>query len=444
MKFFKYSVFIAVLVFSFGSRSYQTEKVIPPYYRLELQGLNSRLTNNVSNFSDSLLIGKQIGRFMTQWGLKGVSVAILKDERLVYAHGFGIADDSMNLVGPGSLFRLASVSKLITAVAIMKLAEEGKLSLDDRVFGPNGILKNPLLDEIADKRIYDITVRHLLAHSGGWTQRAGDPAFNPLVVAERVGDLPPVTMETYYKYIAKYRLSFTPGSRAYYSNMGYMFLGDVISTVAGESYESYIRKSILIPNGITDMYIGSSYSKNKRSNEVCYFEPAGSESIPECNGSGLMVKKSDGGNSIELLGAAGGWISSSVELARLITFIDGERHVHDILSKRTVQEMTERTYARGPLGWKSVSETGNWYRTGNMAGTSAMIKKQADGITWVFISNSSCWKGAGLSVDIERLMNRVIPMIKTWPDRDLFEYYPIQSLQMAHNKETINLKSVNR
>ncbi len=433
MKFFKYIVFIAALVFSFGSRSYQNEKTIPPYYELELQGLNSRLTNNVSNFSDSSFVEKQIGRFMSQWGLKGVSVAILKDERLVYARGFGIADDSLNRVSPGSLFRLASVSKLITAVAIMKLAEEGKLSLDDHVFGPDGILKNSLLDHVADKRIYDITVRHLLAHSGGWTQRAGDPAFNPLIIAEKVGDLPPVTIETYYKYVAKYRLSFTPGSRAYYSNMGYMFLGDVISTIAGEPYESYIQKSILIPNGIMDMHIGNSYSKNKRSNEVCYFEPEDSESIPECNGSGLMVKKSDGGNSIELLGAAGGWISSSVELARLITFIDGERHVRDILSKRAIQEMTDHTYAKGPLGWKSVSETGNWYRTGNMAGTSAMIKKQPDGITWVFISNSSCWKGSGLSVDIERLMNRVIPNIKEWPDQDLFRYYPIQSLPLAHN-----------
>jgi hypothetical protein len=113
--------------------------------------------------------------------------------------------------------------------------------------------------------------------------------------------------------------------------------------------------------------------------------------------------------------------------------VDGERKVHDILSKRTIQEMTDHTYAKGPLGWRSVSDNGNWYRTGSMAGTSAMIKKQPDGITWVFISNTSCWKGSGLSVDIDRLMNRIIPNIKEWPDRDLFQYYPIQSLQFAHN-----------
>lgn len=431
MKFLKYFTCISILLFSFGSTSYQTEKQIPPYYKLELQGLNSRLSNEISNFPDSAFVEKQMNRFMRQWQLKGVSVAILKDERLIYAQGFGVADDSLRKVRPGSLFRLASISKLITAVAVMKLAEEKKLSLDDQVFGPGGIIRHPALEKVADKRIYDITVRHLLAHAGGWTQRAGDPAFNPLMVARRVGDTAPATIESYYKYISSVRLSFTPGSRAYYSNMGYMFLGSVISTVTGESYESYITKSILIPNGIVDMHIGSSYRKNKFSNEVCYYEQEDRQLIPECNGSGKLVDKANGGNSIELLGAAGGWVSSAVELARLITFIDGEKNVHDILSRRTIHEMTDNTYAKGPLGWRSVTKNGTWYRTGSMAGTSAMIKKQPDGISWVFISNTSCWKGSHLSTDVERLMNRIIPGIRQWPDRDLFSYYPIQSLPVA-------------
>ncbi|MEL7586344.1 MAG: serine hydrolase domain-containing protein [Prolixibacteraceae bacterium] len=411
--------------------------MIPPYYELEIQGLNSRLTNEVSDIPDSSLIEKQVVRFMNQWDLKGVSIAVVKDERLVYAQGFGIADDSLSRVNPGSLFRLASVSKLITAVAVMKLAEEKKLSLNDPVFGPRGIIKNPVLNKVADKRIYDITVRHLLAHAGGWTQRAGDPAFNPLVIADRVGDLPPANLDTYYKFIAKTRLSFTPGSRAYYSNMGYMFLADVIGATAGEPYETYIRKHILIPAGIIDMHIGNSYRKNRFPNEVRYYEPAGSVTIPECNGSGFLVEKSNGGNSIKLLGAAGGWISSAVELARFITYIDGERKVRDILSRHSIQEMTDNTYAKGPLGWRSVSDAGNWYRTGSMAGTSAMIKRQADGISWVFISNSSCWKGSGLSGDIERLMNKILAGAKEWPERDLFQYYPIQSLKLAKNTDSI-------
>jgi len=431
MKYFKFIIMVLVLVFSYGSKGYEKKKQIPPYYQLVVQGLNYRLPNEVSEFSYSPYIKKEVEHFMSQWDLKGVSVAVIKDDRLVYAHGFGIADDSQAIIKPGNLFRLASVSKLVTAVAVMKLAEEKRLSLDEPVFGPRGIIKDTLLDHVRDKRIYKITVRDLLAHAGGWTQRFGDPAFNSLKIAEKVGDPPPATIKSYYKYIASARLSFTPGTQTAYSNMGYMFLGEVISTVTGKPYESYVRENILIPNGIVDMHIGNSYRKNRYPNEVQYYEQEGSLMIPEYNGSGCLVERSNGGNSIELLGTAGGWVSSAIELARLITLIDGESGVKDILSRKSIREMTNNTYAKGPLGWKSISHNGDWYRTGSMAGTSAMLKKQHDGLSWIFISNSSSWKGSRLPGDINRLMSKITSRVKEWPDRDLFKYYPIQSLPLA-------------
>ena len=106
-------------------------------------------------------------------------------------------------------------------------------------------------------------------------------------------------------------------------------------------YEDYIQDNILIPNGITDMHIGNSYAVNKRTNEVNYFEAEGSSLVPEYNGSGKMVAKSNGGNPIELLGAAGGWTCSAIELARLVTYIDGESGVPDILKASSVAEMTD-------------------------------------------------------------------------------------------------------
>ena len=62
----------------------------------------------------------------------------------------------------------------------MKLQEEGKLSLNDKVFGPDGILNDPYFSEPKDKRVYDITVAHLLSHEAGWTQRYGDQMFMPI------------------------------------------------------------------------------------------------------------------------------------------------------------------------------------------------------------------------------------------------------------------------
>ena len=421
-----------VFVFSYGSKPYQIEKQTPPYYQLEAQGLNNRIINETSEFDYSSYIAKQLNRFVKQWELKGVSVAVTKDERLVYAQGFGFADNSNAPVQPGHLLRLASVSKLITAVGIMKLVEEQKLSLDDYVFGPNGIIKHSAFEEVKDQKLYRITVRHLLAHAGGWTQRYGDPAFNSLSIASKVDDIAPATIESYYKFVASRRLSYPPGSQVSYSNMGYMFLGEVISVASGQSYESYIQDHILIPNGIIDMHIGNSYTANRFPNEVQYYEQEGSLMIKEYNGSGKYVNKSDGGNPIELLSAAGGWVSSSIEFARFITLIDGMPGVSDILSEISIAEMTHNAYAKGPLGWKTTA-SGNWSRTGSMAGTSAMVKRQSNGLTWIFISNSSSWKGSMFPTDINALMKKITSRVKEWPERDLFKYYPIESLPLAYN-----------
>lgn len=431
MKIFKYILLVSVFLFSFGSKPFLKEKQTPPYYQLEAQGLNRRIVNENSDFSYSAYIEKQVDRFISRWEMKGISIAVVKDDQLVYARGFGVADDQGTPVQPGHIFRLASVSKLITAVAIMKLVEEKKLSLDDTVFGPDGIIKDTVFNDVRDKKIYNITVRDLLTHAGGWTQGYGDPAFYSLSIAQKVGDPAPATIESYYKYIASRRLSFPPGTRVSYSNMGYMFLGAVISTVSGQSYESFVQDKILVPNGIIDMHIGNSYSTKRYPNEVQYYEQEGSLQIKEYTGSGKLVDKSDGGNPIELLSSAGGWVSSSVEFARLVTLIDGIPEVNDILTNASIETMTDNTYAKGPLGWKTTVKGGNWTRTGSMAGTSAMVKRMSNGLTWVFIANSSTWKGSMFPTDINSLMQRIISHVDEWPDRDLFNYYPIDSLPLA-------------
>ena len=162
---------VTLFVLSYGSIRVDRQKQIPAYYELEIKGLNYRIKNGLSDFEQSKYIEKQIKRFIQRWELKGVSIAILKDEKLVYAQGFGVADRQDNEVQPGHLFRVASVSKLLTAIAIMKLVEENRLALSDRVFGPGAILDNQYFVTVRDKKLYNITVRNLLAHSGGWSQR---------------------------------------------------------------------------------------------------------------------------------------------------------------------------------------------------------------------------------------------------------------------------------
>ena len=339
MKCFRTFILIIFFILVFRTGSFEGSSVIPPYYKLTLNGINERISNEISEFQYSSYIEKNVNYFMRKWELKGTSLAIVKDERLVYAHGFGISNENNDPVVPGNLFRVASVSKLITAVGIMNLVDEHKLSLEDKVFGPDGILNDSIFNNVRDKKLYKITVRNLLSHTGGWSSRYGDQAFNPLVIAKIAGDNPPATMKSYYKYVASRRLTYPPGTRYSYSNMGYMFLADVIQKKTGENFEDYIRRRILIPNGINDMHIGHSFEYEKFDNEVHYFEQSNSLPVLDYTGSGRYVKRSYGGDPIELLGSAGGWVCSAVELAKLVCLIDGQDGIEDILSREAINEM---------------------------------------------------------------------------------------------------------
>ena len=107
-----------------------------------------KLTNEMSNFESLKPIDSMVNRVMRSMRLAGASVAVVKDERLVYAKGFGFADkDAKEEVEPYHLFRIGSVSKLITAMTILKLVDEGELSLDNYVFGARGILNGKTYSE---------------------------------------------------------------------------------------------------------------------------------------------------------------------------------------------------------------------------------------------------------------------------------------------------------
>ncbi len=387
------------------------------------KSINSVLTNEQSEFSGSSFIAKKAGDFLQQWNLAGMTMAIVKDGKLVFAHGYGYSDvDAKTPVNPGNIFRIASVSKLVTAVGIMKLVEKRVISLDSKVFGPTAILKDSIFNKVVDKRLYKITVRHLLAHAGGWSLSYGDPAFNSLVVLEKTGDTGAATMDSYCRFVATRKLHFEPGTRSCYSNMGYMFLGKVIEAASHKPYEEFINNEVLKPHGILDMHIGKSYLADRRLNEVRYYEAEESPMIPCFDGSGRMVPKPYGGNPIELLGAAGGWIASSVELAKLMVMIDGFRSVPDIIPEHLIDQMVVNKDFKGPLGWKVVKKNGDWIRTGSMAGTSAIMKRQPNGFEWVIIINSSSWKGPRLPAYVDYMMRQIEKKITVWPKVNLFNY----------------------
>lgn len=380
------------------------------------------LDNSDSDFEQAQYIDRLFESFLKRYDLRGASVAVTKDEKLIYAKGFGLANvETSEEVQPGHLFRIASVSKLITAVAVMKLYEEGKIDLEQKVFGDKGILNDPEFKEYRDPRVESITVRHLLNHTSGWSRYKGDPVFNSLYIAKKYNLNPPADEEIVIQYALNQYLSYKPGSRYSYSNLGYVILGRIISKISEMPYEDFVVLNVLKPLGIHDMHIGKSLYHEKLPNEVHYYEPAGSSMCLAFDGSGRMVPKSYGGNNIELLGAAGGWIASAPELVKFVSAIDGFESIPDFLSDSTINLMTNPDQAgHGLFGWRGSDRHGTWWRTGTLSGSLAFVIRLENGLNWVVLLNSSGYKRQRLHNKLSRTIFAASYRVKDWPEYDLF------------------------
>ena len=140
--------------------------------------LNETLVNAMSDTSSLEGFDKYVKDYMTTWGLKGASLSVMRNDSLLFAKGYGMADTNVPM-RPGNILRMASVSKLVTAVGIMILQEREYLSLKDQVFGPGGILDDSLFNAaISDSLYMKITVEDLLRHKGGFSKKGGDPMFS--------------------------------------------------------------------------------------------------------------------------------------------------------------------------------------------------------------------------------------------------------------------------
>ncbi len=384
---------------------------------------NIRLTNSNSTGTGFDGCESAVNPFMKRWTIEGASIAVARDGKLVFARGFGFADTAAGIATqPYSKFRIASISKLVTAIAIMKLQENGLLSVDDKVFGPDGILNDSCYCFPRDKRAFNITVAHLLSHEGGWSQRYGDQMFMPHVIADQL-DIPlPVGTESIVKFALGKKLHFTPGTGRSYSNLGYSILGLVIERVSGMKYEDYCRKTILEPLGIYDMMLAKNLETEKAPFEVTYYEPKGMPLRPSIYGTGELVPVRYGGNDIEALGAAGSWLATSPDLIRLMLAVDGFNTPNDILTDESIRFMTDVNNKYAPVGWKSSIIDGTWTRTGSFAGTAGMMKRRPDGISWVVLLNSSAWNGPDLQSYIDRMMTGFFARVEEWPESDLFDY----------------------
>jgi CubicO group peptidase (beta-lactamase class C family) len=396
-------------------RGLRTENIIP---------IPHRINNELSDFEDFKMLESGLSSLLRKYNIKGASVAVAKEGKLVFAKGIGYADaETREPVEPRHMFRVASVSKLITAIAIMKMNETDLLDLNDRVFGHEGILNDPVYLNYRDPRVENITVWHLLDHSAGWNRRYGDHMFMPHFIAREIEAELPVRSSDIIRFALQRRLHFTPGSGSSYSNLGYAILGEIIEKISGLTYEDYVREAILYPLDILDMRIGKNLETDRTENEVKYYEQSNALKTNSIYNADEMVPYSYGGNDIETLGAAGGWIASSAELLKLVVAIDNENGANKILSDKSIDLMTGMKFSDGnTIGWAGTDRRGNWWRTGTFSGTSAQVMRQNNGLSWTVLLNSSTFRGTNLSREINNIVKTALNRVENWPEHDLFHY----------------------
>lgn len=360
---------------------------------------------------DAMLETLEKHRFM------GASVALAKDGRLVFARGYGWADYQANRpMRPVTPVNLASVSKALTGVAMLRLADEGRLGLDDRMvdlLGRCGPRPGP--------RLREVTPRMLLFHTAGYSGGKDAPAGSHIHERDAALGKGPLDTDQVVRFLLTHPPETDPGTHAHYSNVGYMAAGAVVARVAGEDYAEAVQEYVLRPMGIRHIRLGANHP-DYLPGEARRYVAGQTKALP--------------GGTWHQFGPAGGWVASSVDMARFLTGLTGSRTGKPFLSDRLMGEMVSAPPglklrpdgSHFGLGWDKVWKTDEgygWLKNGGTGGISTMIIHRPDGIDIVVLVNSSngphkekpAVPPEGRFV---REIQRLLAEVKEWPRGDFF------------------------
>jgi N-acyl-D-amino-acid deacylase len=319
-------------------------------------------------------------------GLPGAALSITKHGRLVLAKGYGWADTASGKeVEPDTLFNLASLSKSITAVAVLKLVEQGKLKLDDKVFDLLPNVKPPRGAKV-DDRLKKVTVRQCLNHSGGWDRtKNGDPVNWEPQICRAMRVAPPLSPVQFLSFMLSVPLDFAPGASAVYSNVGFVILGEVVAAASKQSYEKFVQDNVLKPMGITAARLNPRDGKYAAGSAHRYL--AGTLL-------GLPALR------FPMIDATGGWLASVVDMAKFLANLDGTR------GKPVLNEESRKLMREAPpaplkprengtffgLGWDAVIVQGKdygYFKDGCYQGMRTYMKRLPNGVNWALVFNAS-------------------------------------------------------
>jgi len=385
---------------------------------------------------------QEMESFMAARKVPGGALAVVRNSRLVYARGYGWADRKGRVqVKADSLFRIASLSKPVTGVAVMKLVEAGRLTLDTKAFSLLEL--TPAVASLVDPepRLRGITVRQLLQHTAGWDRdQSFDPMFRPGEIARVTNTPAPAGPVAVIRYMLSRKLDFDPGERYAYSNFGYCVLGRAIEKVTGQAYEKFVQEEILAPAGIKRMRIGASLDGKQAPGEVRYYTSGDRRTRNVFPIEPTEVPWPYGGFHLEAMDAHGGWIASAVDLARFAAALDDPEH-----SPLLKPESFATMYAPPPppasrkedgslkdayygCGWsvRPVGKNGraNYWHTGSLPGTNSLLMRLANGLSIVALFNLRSEDKKLPDDEIDPALHRAAAAVKQWPEQDLFSTFP--------------------
>lgn len=192
-----------------------------------------------------------ISQKMIENQVPGVSYVIVRDDSIVHQKAFGYADDLGRKMSISTPVALPAIANSFTAIAILQLAEKGKLDLDDNVV--RHLPWFTLKDKEASSQI---TIRHLLLQQSGINHLDGETFF-------KKADTSKQALRTLVKEFDTFSMDFDPGSKSVYSNANSGILGLLIETISGQSFEEYIHQNILDTLGMTDSFVNNFNPKSK-------------------------------------------------------------------------------------------------------------------------------------------------------------------------------------
>jgi CubicO group peptidase (beta-lactamase class C family) len=358
-----------------------------------LEPLSSTVQPSQTTIANFISIDTLTRSFLERAGVGAGQLAISRNGLLQFSRAYATKPPhGYSPVSTSTLFRIASCSKMFTCAAIDALHSRGKLDMNLKVFPFLGIHAPAMPKDKPDRHIDEVTVRHLVDHAGGWnasdrvkakdgTNIPGtgwDPVFSIRKIALDLRLTKPPTKLDMARYMYGKPLQFVPGSQNLdttfyksYSNFGYVLLGLVIESLAGESFIDFVRTG-LGPDSDTSNVFLSRLIGLRNPREVWYLDSGSGPTALEPRSSALVPSAYGGEFLPELMDSAGGIMTNAETLAQFS-------------SRHAVWGLGSRAPGSG--------------RSGGMPGTASYIYSRDNGIDCAFILNTRNFNGGPKAQD---------------------------------------------